>query len=147
MIQRCSIAGAVVLLTAIWWPYLAKMHYTPEPNSQTVPSADLLEPLYPIPVVRVEVLNGCGVPQVAARLTRKARALGLDVIEEGNAESFAFLESMVIVRQGDREQACRTAVLLGIPHCIQQTSDDPSRLAELTIIVGRDYRHLKILDP
>jgi hypothetical protein len=94
----------------------------------------------------VEVLNGCGAPQVAARLTKKARALGIDVIDEGNAESFSFLQSMVIDRRGDWDLARRVAAALGIPHCIQQIRDDPSRLAAVSIIIGGDYERLKLLD-
>ena len=97
--------------------------------------------------IQVEVLNGCGTPQLAARLTKKARALGLDVIDEGNAESFTYLQSMVIDRRGDLEKARRVAEILGISNCIQQISDEPSQLAEVSIIIGRDYEQLRLLDP
>ena len=96
---------------------------------------------------RVAVLNGCGAAQVAARMTRKARTLELDVIDEGNAVSFGFLESVVIDRIGDLARARRVAEALGIPHAIQQISDDAYRLEDVTIIVGRDYERLGLFDP
>ena len=93
--------------------------------------------------VRVSVLNGCGVPQVAARMTRKARGLGLDVIHVGNADSFGFLQSVVIDRGGDPEKARQVAALLGIPNWIQQISDDTYRLEEVQIIIGKSLKLLE----
>ena len=90
------------------------------------------------------MLNGCGVPQVAARLMKKARALGLgvDVIHEGNAESFNFLHTMVLDRSGDVNKALQVASALGIPNYAQQIVEDSYRLADVSIIVGRDYHRL-----
>jgi hypothetical protein len=94
--------------------------------------------------VRVEVLNGCGVPQVAARLMKKARALdlGIDVIHEGNAASFNFLHTVVLDRSGDMNKALEVATALGIPNYAQQIITDSFRLADVSIIVGRDYKRL-----
>jgi hypothetical protein len=80
-------------------------------------------------------------------MTKKARAAGMDVIDEGNAESFGFLESVVIDRRGNLAKAREVATVLGIPRCIQQVRDDPSRLAEVSIVIGRDYRQLRLFDP
>ncbi|MEE2659643.1 MAG: LytR C-terminal domain-containing protein [Candidatus Latescibacterota bacterium] len=92
------------------------------------------------------MLNGCGEPQIAARMTRKARSLGLDVIDEGNASSFNFLESLVIDRNGDMEKARQVARTLGINNLIQQIDEDPYRLEDVAVIIGRDYRRLRLLD-
>ena len=94
-----------------------------------------------------DISTANGDPRVAARMTSKARALGIDVIHEGNASSFAFLESLVIDRTGNLERARGVARSLGIPHTIQQISDDAYRLEEVTIIVGRDYKRLGLLEP
>ena len=79
-------------------------------------------------------------------MTKKARALGLDVIHEGNADSFGFLQSIVIDRSGRTEVAKRVALLLGIPHWIQQISDDAYRLEDVSIIIGKDFERLGLLD-
>ena len=79
-------------------------------------------------------------------MTDKARGLGLDVIHEGNAPSFGFVESVVIDRSGDLARARRVARLLGIPQAIQQVSDDAYRLEAVTVVVGRDYRRLGLFD-
>ena len=131
-----SVAGGVLLVVALLpqWEPLAE---TPGPEPAAVLQGSF----------RVAVLNGCGDPRVAARMTRKARGLGIDVIHEGNAPSFGFLESLVIDRTGNLERARGVAKALGIPHTIQQISDDAYRLEEVTIIVGRDYKRLGLLEP
>jgi len=48
---------------------------------------------------------------------------------------------------GDLEKARRVAEILGISNCIQQIDDNPSQLAEVSIIIGRDYERLHLLDP
>jgi hypothetical protein len=93
----------------------------------------------------VAVLNGCGEAQVAGRLTRKMRGLGFDVIYEGNAENFNFLQSMVVDRRGDLDKARRVGAALGLPH-LQQVSEDTFRLEEVAVIIGRDYRQVRLLD-
>ncbi len=128
-------AGAFLLVASLW--------PGPEEN-KPVPAASATPEL--TERVRVSVLNGCGVPQVAASMTRKARGLGLDVIHEGNADSFGFLQSVVIDRGGDPEKARQVADLLGIPNWIQQISDDTYRLEEVQIIIGKDYKRLKLLE-
>jgi len=95
--------------------------------------------------IRVEILNGCGIPQAAARLTKKARSLGLDVIHEGNASSFNFLHTMVIDRSGNPDKADQVASVLGIGNQIQQVTDDAYRLADVTVVIGRDFKQLKLL--
>ncbi|NKB70634.1 MAG: hypothetical protein GKR89_26490 [Candidatus Latescibacteria bacterium] len=127
-------AVLVLLLAAVWRSPIEKEQRTAE------------TPVRPLAIpVRIEVLNGCGVSQIAARLTQKARALGLDIIHEGNASSFNFLHTLVIDRSGDIEKARQVARVMGIPHCIQQVVDEALRLADVSIVIGRDYRSLGLL--
>lgn len=147
-----TIAAGIILLVAALWRQSddnagSEASDDAVADRRIADSRTALDSLSHLPEpIWVEVLNGCGAPQVAARLTKKARALGMDVIDEGNAESFSFLQSMVIDRRGDLDLARRVATVLGIPHCIQQIRDDPSRLAAVSIIIGRDYERLKLLD-
>ena len=130
------LAGAILLVASLW------------PGAGAAQKLPVLVPATPGQTERIResVLNGCGVSQAAARMTRKARGLGLDVIHEGNADSFGFLQSIVIDRGGDPEKASQVAALLGIPNWIQQISDDTYRLEQVQIIVGRDYKSLKLLE-
>ena len=129
-------AGALLLAAALW------QHPDPaEESGQTLESSLHLQG-----PIRVEILNGCGTPHVAARLTKRARSLGLDVIHEGNAESFDFLHTVVIDRSGEPAKASQVASVLGIGRQIQQIIEDTYRLADVTVVVGRDFRQLNLLE-
>ena len=130
-----------LLLKAAFWPQSAAPEPTPQ---QEVPKPETAPQLSPI---RVEILNGGGESQVAARLRKKARALGLDVIHEGNAPSFNYLHTLVVDLDGDIKQARQLADILGIPHFIQQKKENQFNLASVSIVIGRDYRRIGLLDP
>lgn len=137
-------AGGLLLALAVWQRHAdAASTFVPpvEANRATAPATHISR------TVRVEVLNGCGKPAIAGRVTRRARAAGMDVIDEGNAETFGFLNSMVIDRRGNLAKAQEVAEAMGIPVCIQQVREDPSRLAEVSIVIGRDYRRIHLVDP
>ena len=135
-----SVAGIVLLVTALHQNFDQREEEREKTGKPLKASLHLQEP------IRVEVLNGCGISQVAARLTKKSRGLGLDVIHEGNAVSFNFLHTMVIDRGGDPGKARQVASVLGIPHCIQQITEDAYRLADVSIIIGRDYLQMNLLE-
>ncbi len=135
-----AVVAIALLLKAAFWPHSAAV---PEPTPQReVPKLETTSQISPI---RVEILNGGGEPQIAARLRKKVRALGLDVIHEGNAPSFNYLHTLVVDLDGDIEQARQVADVLGIPHFIQQKTDQFS-LASVSIVIGRDYRRIGLLD-
>ncbi|MBI2951675.1 LytR C-terminal domain-containing protein [bacterium] len=92
--------------------------------------------------IRVEVLNGCGEAGVVDRFARLLRSAGFDVIKTGNARSFSYAESMVLDRAGRRDYADEVARVLRIRAVIQQIKDDPYRLEDVTLIIGRDHRKL-----
>ena len=129
--------AVVVLLVAGLKPHLQK----DEPAVEATEGPRLSE------TVHVAVFNGCGEAHLAARMTKRARSLGLDVILEGNADSFGYLESIVIDRSGDLCRAQQVAALLGIPNCIQQISDDTYRMEDVAIIIGKDHKRLQLLGP
>ncbi len=136
-----AVVAIVLLLKVAFWPHSA----APEPTPQReVPKPETIPQFSPI---RVEILNGGGEPQIAARLRKKARALGLDVIHEGNAPSFNYLHTLVVDLDGDIEQARQVADVLGISHFIQQKKEDQFSLASVSIVIGRDYRRIGLLDP
>ena len=130
-----------LLLKASFWPHSAAPEPTPQreiPKSATAPQTS---------PIQVEILNGGGEPQVAARLRKKARALGLDVVHEGNAPSFNHFHTLVVDLDGDIERARQVADILGIPHFIQQKKEGQFSLATVSIVIGRDYRRIGLLDP
>ena len=130
-----------LLLKAAFWPQSAAPEPTPQQEVSKPETAPQISP------IRVEILNGGGESQVAARLRKKVRALGLDVIHEGNAPSFNYLHTLVVDLDGDIEQARQVAEVLGIPHFIQQKKESQFSLASVSIVIGRDYRRIGLLDP
>ena len=130
-----------LLLKAAFWPQSAAPEPTPQQEVSKPETAPQLSP------IRVEILNGGGESQVAARLRKKVRAVGLDVIHEGNAPSFNHLHTLVVDLDGDIEQARQVAEVLGIPHFIQQKRESQFSLASVSIVIGRDYRRIGLLDP
>lgn len=136
-----AIAAGAVLLVAVLRPYFSAEEEPAPLSSPSLPSPQVSADFS----IRVAVLNGCGESQVAGRLTKKLRALGFDVIYEGNAENFNFLQSMVVDRRGDLDKARRVAGVLTLPH-LQQVNEDTFRLEEVAVIIGRDYRQVRLLD-
>ncbi len=96
-----------------------------------------------IPVVtRVQVLNGCGVDGLAARVAKFLRRQGYDVVDIGNTP--LLLESLIVDRVGNRDAAQKLAKLLGVKreNIIQQSCDYLE--LDLTVILGRDYKKLTL---
>jgi hypothetical protein len=91
-------------------------------------------------VIRVEVLNGCGVAGLAGQVTDFLRLKGFDVVNVGNAENFDFPETLVVDRVGDMPGAWQVARAVGIDNVIQQKDQD--LLLDVTLILGRDYQQL-----
>jgi hypothetical protein len=90
--------------------------------------------------IRVAVLNGCGVSGVASRFSELLVSKGFDVIKTGNAESFNFVESIIVDRSGSYAAAEKVASALRIKNCIQQIEED--RVEQVAVVIGRDYREI-----
>jgi hypothetical protein len=99
----------------------------------------------PLPVerkiVRVEVLNGCGTPGLAKKVTDFLRIKGFDVVNVGNAENFEFPETLVVDRVGDMTSAWKVARAMGVNNVIQQKEVD--LLLDVTLILGKDHNELE----
>ena len=99
------------------------------------------EPSEPI---RVEVLNACGVSKLAMRTTEILREMGFDVVYYGNATTMRD-ESVVVERySSDIRHAKAVARALGIKHII--VSIDTTGIAQVSVIIGKDYKRLKRLN-
>lgn len=87
--------------------------------------------------VRVEVLNGSGLPGVARGATRALRDQGFDVVFCGNAETFSQDSSVVMDRVGGPEAARAVAEALGIRNV--RSEPDSSLLVDVTVRLGPDW--------
>lgn len=88
--------------------------------------------------VRVEVLNGAGIPGLARAATRELRDRDFDVVYFGNAGGALRESSVVLDRVGRPELAERVARALGI--ATMESEPDSSLYLEATVILGKDWR-------
>jgi hypothetical protein len=136
-----SFASTLIIISSVWTASNVLTTISPviDPEGFTDVSSLTETP-------QIEILNGCGTPQIAARLTDKARALGLDVINEGNANHFNHLYSLVVHRGSNIEPAKQVAKLLGIPHIITQQTTRIFPLANITVIIGKDFKRIRLFN-
>lgn len=92
--------------------------------------------------IRVEVLNGAGVPRLASKMADYLRSKGFDVVKTDNAPHDNFKKSVVQDRIGDIEKArvIASAVGIGDDGILQQKN--PQLYLDVTLIVGQDYKTL-----
>ena len=114
----------VVSSVAQWW----KAAGEPQPPS-ALPDAQGR--------VRVEVLNGGGLPGAAREATRVLRDLGFDVVCFGNAETFSGDSSVVMDRVGRPEMAGRVAGALGIGDV--RSEPDSTLFVDVTVRLGPEW--------
>jgi hypothetical protein len=88
--------------------------------------------------IKVEVLNGSGVPGVAGRATELLRNRGFDVVYFGNESSFARDSSLVLDRTGREGVRAAVSQFLGIS--LARGEPDGSRLVDITVLLGTDWR-------
>jgi len=86
--------------------------------------------------VRVEVLNGSGVPRAALVMAERLRDAGFDVVDIRNADRSDYERTMVLDRVGEERWANAVADRLGVEEPVRQRNED--LLLEVTVILGRD---------
>ena len=107
--------------------FLAKNVYVEHPNQS----------------IEVEVLNGCGVPYLAAQTTDYLRSKHFDVVFSGNARNQQYQHTLIILRNEKVESFIKIANSFDIDYTdithIQVTPDE-SLCLDVTVIMGADYR-------
>ena len=107
--------------------FLAKNVYVEHPNQS----------------IEVEVLNGCGVPYLAAQTTDFLRSKHFDVVFSGNARNQQYQHTMILQRNEKIESLKKTTDSFGVElddsdHVI--IVPDESLCLDVTVILGADYR-------
>jgi hypothetical protein len=100
------------------------------------------DPVFGRDVIRVEVLNGCGDPGVAEKVTDWLRDKGFDIVYYGNADSFDYKETLLFDRSGRPEFARDVGTVLGCERI--ERKFDGLLLLDVTVIVGKDWRTLNL---
>jgi hypothetical protein len=97
--------------------------------------------------IRVEVLNGCGIPKLARGVSWELRRLGLDVVSVGDARQQDFDQTVIVERRSEKlRNARKLAVAIGCKRILKDI--DSTLYLEATLILGSDYQkffpHLKL---
>lgn len=96
--------------------------------------------------LRFQVLNGCGVSGAAAKFSRHLRELStdeivIDVIDEGNFESFDQDKTLLIVRDASTAEAEAVTILMGLAddQVVRRELSDNFLDIDFTVVLGDDY--------
>lgn len=89
-------------------------------------------------LLRVEVLNGCGVDDLALIVSDELRKMGFDVVEIGDAESYDFEKTVIIDRTDPKlRNARRLGRIIGCS-CLGKDIDSLLYI-DVTVLLGKDY--------
>ena len=91
--------------------------------------------------LRVALLNGTGIPGIAADAQAGLVRLGVEVVEVGNAERFDYRESILVARKRGGEVSL-LGEAIGCGHVVRQL--DREAFEDASLILGADYRALKL---
>lgn len=115
-------------------------HQISKPENQSV---TVETPPAPAPeIVRIEVLNGCGVRKLAAQFTDFLRAKGYDVVKTDNYESSNVEHSVVIDHKDNKTASLKLANDLGFASSQVYQAVNEIYLIDATVIIGKDFRSL-----
>ena len=98
---------------------------------------------HPNQSIEVEVLNGCGVANLAARTTDFLRSKRFDVVFEGNMENQQYQHTLIILRNEKIESLIKIADSFDIDYTDSthiKVTPDESLCLDVTVILGADYR-------
>jgi hypothetical protein len=91
---------------------------------------------------RVLVLNGVGTPGLGQKVRDKLVPAGFVFVGSRNAQSFDYATTQVLVPAATTESAAlgaRVAKALGVPESSVRTSNQIGTIADVIVIVGRDF--------
>jgi len=99
-------------------------------------------------ILQIEVLNGCGVRGISARIAEFMRKKGFDVVtvdnyREAGQINFNIKNTFIIDRRGNQKNAKKVADALGIDYDYIKQEVSPDLMLDATIILGHDYKQLK----
>lgn len=100
--------------------------------------------------IQLEVLNGCGTQGVAKIFSEKLKVHKYDVVSSGNylkngKTYWKVLKTKIIDNTGNRENAEKLSEIIGIDSKYIESKIVQSPIADITIVIGKDYRDLAII--
>lgn len=95
-------------------------------------------------IIQVEVLNGTEVRGLAEKVTNYLRSKNIDVVQQGNYKRNDILQSFIIDRIGNKNNAKKVARALGINYDQIRTEVNQDFFLDVTIVLGADYQKLNL---
>ena len=96
-------------------------------------------------VIKIEVLNGCGVQGVAKKWADNLRASGFDPVNVTNYDSSNIPRTIIYDRESN---ACKNGIAvaksLGLPKEYVAYQQSDQRLVAVTVIIGQDHDQFDI---
>ncbi|MCW2544024.1 MAG: cell envelope-related transcriptional attenuator [Frankiales bacterium] len=92
---------------------------------------------------RVLVLNGVGTPGLGAKVRERLLPAGFVYVGSRNAPTLDYVKTQVLVKDATAEGAAlgaRVAKALGVPTSSVSSSDQIGTVADVVVIVGRDFK-------
>ncbi len=98
-------------------------------------------------VVKIEVLNGCGVPGLAKKWADHLRTAGFDPVNVTNYDSNSIPRTIIYDRESN---ACKNAIAvaksLGLPKEYVAYQQSDQRMVAVTVIIGQDHDQFDIAE-
>lgn len=114
-------------------------------EGETALSARVTPEEPPVKIITVQVLNGCGVQGLANEITQYLRNKNFDVVDVGNYEGGYLDQTLVLDRVSlESKYAKKVAKALGVNEKLVTPTLEKSLQLMVTVIIGRDYKKLKI---
>lgn len=99
--------------------------------------------------VQLEILNGCGESGVAKKLSDLLKKSKYDIVNSGNyiergKINWDVPETKIISQISNPQSARDLADLMGILYSNVEQFENPSPIADITVVIGKDYKTLAI---
>lgn len=116
-------------------------------NAQIVknaqPNADIASQSLPGKIIKVSILNGCGVSGLAGKWKTTLRSMNYDVRETDNSRE-SYQNSIIICRIDDKTSAYELAKKLGISKKNVMSQKNKNIVdIDITLVLGKDYQNIK----
>lgn len=146
-VQKWFLNLAIFCLAVIIGGFIFSMGKRINENKQKVilSTADTMtRPEKSFSNIVIEVLNGTDTPGLALKFTNYLRQQGFDVIASGNAERNDIPNTILIQRADVPAKVSEVNAALLLDSSRLYDKRDPSLQVDMTLIIGKDYRHLPV---
>ncbi len=98
------------------------------------------------PLLKLEVLNGCGEQGIARRFADFLEKSGFDAIKVDNFDNFSMPKTIVLDRKSkNKHNGLRVAEVLGLSSSAVRYLASQDTQADVTVIIGKDYPKIEFL--